>query len=322
MGTTLRLQMSAAAGSLHLDSGAFHFSEDESLVPAPPAPAEECAGGTGSRSRPRKHSPEDMRALLEAFRERGIILPETAEAEVAALGLDGGADFPALAVERPGPAPAPESGLWDEALAAGHAMGLVAEERPRMAGAGGEAAAGPVSGAGRASPDAAGDGECPAGGPRSDVLRLSTAVANLPHPDKAHKGGEDAWFISEDGSAFGVADGVGGWAEHGVDPAEYARELMRWCHEAVRTEAPCGTAPKRVLRKAYLKTRAMGSSTACVAMLCGDTLHVANIGDSGVSVVRDDQIVFTTPPQQHDFNFPFQASAKNTGKGPGIPLGG
>ena len=33
----------------------------------------------------------------------------------------------------------------------------------------------------------------------------------LPHPLKAHYGGEDAVFWSTDGRSFGVADGVGGW---------------------------------------------------------------------------------------------------------------
>ena len=148
-----------------------------------------------------------------------------------------------------------------------------------------------------------------AGGGAGDAgkaLHMTTAVANLPHPEKAHKGGEDAWFIAEDGMSFGVADGVGGWAEHGVDPAEYARQLMAHCKEALLTEQPCGAAPKRALKRAHLRTRVMGSSTACVSILCGDTLHIANLGDSGVSIVRGGEVVFSTPPQQHDFNFPFQ----------------
>jgi len=37
-------------------------------------------------------------------------------------------------------------------------------------------------------------------------------------------------------------------------------------------------------------------------------LHVSNLGDCGVRVVRDGQIVLATQPQQHDFNLPFQMS--------------
>jgi protein phosphatase PTC7 len=42
-----------------------------------------------------------------------------------------------------------------------------------------------------------------------------------PHVDKAHKGGEDAATMTN--TTIAVADGVGGWANHGVDPALYAR---------------------------------------------------------------------------------------------------
>ena len=49
----------------------------------------------------------------------------------------------------------------------------------------------------------------------------------VPHPEKASKGGEDAVCVSKTGKLIGVADGVGGWAEVGVDPSEYSRSLMK-----------------------------------------------------------------------------------------------
>ncbi|KAF6262708.1 hypothetical protein COO60DRAFT_586442 [Scenedesmus sp. NREL 46B-D3] len=59
-------------------------------------------------------------------------------------------------------------------------------------------------------------------------LRMRSAAAYLPHPEKESYGGEDAHFVSNiSGGAIGVADGVGGWAESGVNPAEYSRTLMR-----------------------------------------------------------------------------------------------
>lgn len=42
-------------------------------------------------------------------------------------------------------------------------------------------------------------------------LLLQSGAAMLPHPDKAHRGGEDSFFIADHQSAIGVADGVGGW---------------------------------------------------------------------------------------------------------------
>jgi hypothetical protein len=45
---------------------------------------------------------------------------------------------------------------------------------------------------------------------------------------QADKGGEDAYCIVPAGlGSIGVADGVSGWAEEGIDPAEYSRTLMR-----------------------------------------------------------------------------------------------
>ena len=67
-----------------------------------------------------------------------------------------------------------------------------------------------------------------ADGADAGALRLAIGACCLPHPEKAHYGGEDAFFISPaGGGALGVADGVGGWAESGVNPAQYSRTLMR-----------------------------------------------------------------------------------------------
>ena len=44
-------------------------------------------------------------------------------------------------------------------------------------------------------------------------LVLEAGAGMIPHPAKADRGGEDAFFICDQGFAMGVADGVGGWAE-------------------------------------------------------------------------------------------------------------
>lgn len=45
----------------------------------------------------------------------------------------------------------------------------------------------------------------------------------IPHEAKKHKGGEDAAVVTD--RLLVVADGVGGWAESGIDPAKYSRRL-------------------------------------------------------------------------------------------------
>ena len=49
------------------------------------------------------------------------------------------------------------------------------------------------------------------------------AFTNIPHVSKRYRGGEDSYIFSS--NLLGVADGVGGWNNKGVDPGIYSREL-------------------------------------------------------------------------------------------------
>lgn len=62
-------------------------------------------------------------------------------------------------------------------------------------------------------------------------LLLQSGAAMLPHPDKAHRGGEDSFFIADHQSAIGVADGVGGWV------SATAWQPRQCCMSSV----PCGS---------------------------------------------------------------------------------
>nr|GEX46080.1 probable protein phosphatase 2C 55 [Tanacetum cinerariifolium] len=137
-------------------------------------------------------------------------------------------------------------------------------------------------------------------------LKLLSGSCYLPHPDKEDTGGEDAHFICSDEQAIGVADGVGGWADLGIDAGKYARELMSNSVSAVQDEPKGSVDPARVLDKAYINTKAKGSSTACIVALTNQGLNAINLGDSGFMIVRDGCTVFRSPAQQHDFNFTYQ----------------
>ena len=50
------------------------------------------------------------------------------------------------------------------------------------------------------------------------------AASNIPHDEKLDKGGEDAWVASN--NLLVVADGVGGWADQGVDPGLFSKSLV------------------------------------------------------------------------------------------------
>ncbi|XP_022875400.1 probable protein phosphatase 2C 55 isoform X4 [Olea europaea var. sylvestris] len=149
--------------------------------------------------------------------------------------------------------------------------------------------------------------------PTGRTLKLNSGSCYLPHPDKEETGGEDAHFICMDGQAIGVADGVGGWADIGVDSGQYARELMSNSVCAIQEEPSGSIDPARVLEKAYIRTKSRGSSTACIIALTEQGLHAINLGDSGFMVVRDGCTVFRSPVQQHDFNYPYQLESDNGG---------
>ncbi|KAG2492655.1 hypothetical protein HYH03_009070 [Edaphochlamys debaryana] len=154
-------------------------------------------------------------------------------------------------------------------------------------------------------------------------LVLSSGAFVLPHPDKMQKGGEDWYFIANSRRAVGVADGVGGWSEVGVDAGAYARQLMgnasEVADELASTSAAAAERPlevelsaQEILERAYNLTLVRGSSTACVATLNGDLLTVSNVGDSGLLVLRGGKVAFHTPQQQHGFNFPYQIGSADS----------
>ncbi|MEW5315887.1 MAG: hypothetical protein WDW38_007285 [Sanguina aurantia] len=155
------------------------------------------------------------------------------------------------------------------------------------------------------------------------TLQLKSAVSYLPHPDKVHYGGEDAHFVSDyGGGAMGVADGVGGWQESGVNPAEYSRSLMRIAQtylessKAVTTpgsSVPTGIRvnPRGALEAAHSQTKVPGSATACVMQLdqVSSSLVAANLGDSGFAVYRQRSLLVKSRPLQHYFDCPLQFGA-------------
>ncbi|KAF6837626.1 5-azacytidine resistance protein azr1 [Colletotrichum plurivorum] len=146
-------------------------------------------------------------------------------------------------------------------------------------------------------------------------------------PDSGH----DAFFISRVGDsgavALGVADGVGGWVDSGVDPADFSHGLCDYMastaygHGPVKNDSMTkGTGDKESLRARALmqtgyqaicedNTVIAGGSTACVAVASPDgNLDVANLGDSGFIQLRLNAVHTYSEPQTHAFNTPYQLS--------------
>lgn len=150
---------------------------------------------------------------------------------------------------------------------------------------------------------------------RSSEVSFSVGTCLIPHPKKVEKGGEDAFFVSNyNGGVIAVADGVSGWAEEDVDPSLFPRELMANAYNFVQDEE-VNNDPQILIRKAHAATFSTGSATVIIAMLeKNGNLKIANVGDCGLRVIRNGQVIFSTSPQEHYFDCPYQLSSERVGQ--------
>ncbi|KAH9701920.1 putative protein phosphatase 2C 26 [Citrus sinensis] len=137
----------------------------------------------------------------------------------------------------------------------------------------------------------------------------------IPHPNKVERGGEDAFFVScYNGGVIAVADGVSGWAEQNVDPSLFSRELMANASYFVE-DVEVNYDPQILIQKAHAATSSVGSATVIVAMLeRNGILKVASVGDCGLRIIRKGQIIFSSSPQEHYFDCPYQLSSEAVGQ--------
>ncbi len=135
--------------------------------------------------------------------------------------------------------------------------------------------------------------------------------------------GQDAFFVSRLSTnpgevALGVADGVGGWMDSGVDPADFSHAFCDYMATAAfERGAKAGEkelTARQLMQEGYeavchdpaIKA---GGSTAIVALLKEKgMLEVANLGDSGYILLRLNGVHAASEPQTHAFNTPFQLS--------------
>ncbi|KAF7816168.1 putative protein phosphatase 2C 26 isoform X1 [Senna tora] len=151
--------------------------------------------------------------------------------------------------------------------------------------------------------------------PTQSEVSFSVGTYLIPHPKKVDRGGEDAFLVSNyNGGVIAVADGVSGWAEEDVDPSVFPREFMAKASSFVGDEE-VNYDPQILIRKAHAATSSIGSATVIVAMLeKNGTLKIANVGDCGLRVIREGRVIFSTSPQEHYFDCPFQLSSQMAGQ--------
>lgn len=145
--------------------------------------------------------------------------------------------------------------------------------------------------------------------------------------------GEDAAFIYESNqfTSFGVSDGVGGWKNYGVDSSKFSFSLVSAITsvlDLISVDEKSGDLsvdlaaenlniahPKQILTEAYTQIKngipnLIGSGTASLATFDKEKkiLYTSNLGDSGIVVIRNNQIIFKSESMQHNFNAPYQLS--------------
>ncbi|KAF8819019.1 putative protein phosphatase 2C [Cardiosporidium cionae] len=139
---------------------------------------------------------------------------------------------------------------------------------------------------------------------------LDAAKYIIPHPCKKKRNGDDAAFCTS--WHLAVADGVGGWELSGIDASLYSRELLSRIESLLEKEenGALSFSPVTVLQRAYMSTKAIGSTTCCLVFLDGKNMKIstANLGDSGFILYRSevDKVISRSEFQSHDFNFPLQ----------------
>eukprot|EP00529_Nitzschia_sp_RCC80_P011211 CAMPEP_0113469622 /NCGR_PEP_ID=MMETSP0014_2-20120614/15997_1 /TAXON_ID=2857 /ORGANISM="Nitzschia sp." /LENGTH=628 /DNA_ID=CAMNT_0000362111 /DNA_START=12 /DNA_END=1898 /DNA_ORIENTATION=+ /assembly_acc=CAM_ASM_000159 len=157
----------------------------------------------------------------------------------------------------------------------------------------------------------------------SPRVQFVSSTVIIPHDQKIHRGGEDA--ASTSSNILVVADGVGGWARHGVNPGLFSKALTSRVVELFEqenkknvqsedfddittrtTEVEGGDNIKyysyyhdfltKIVHQANIDTgkQHLGSATCTTVMLQEDSLeedsqfilHTVNVGDSGYSIHR------------------------------------
>ena len=134
----------------------------------------------------------------------------------------------------------------------------------------------------------------------------------IPHDSKKNRGGEDAAATSE--QFLVVADGVGGWARHNVNPGLYSRALAKHIVELGAANVSLPLTDIVHAANWLAAEKHLGSAT-CTTLKLTDptTIQTLNVGDSGYSIHRRNEnnedgwdVVFASEPGQKRFNFPHQ----------------
>ena len=139
------------------------------------------------------------------------------------------------------------------------------------------------------------------------------ASKNIPAPSKAATGGEDSLYANK--LLLCVADGVGSWAEEGINAALYSRKLTGNVDKYfAEDQQKYIENPKSLIIKAAENNKEIGSSTLVIVAMDPITglARASFVGDSCYIILRPIEngeklkVFYRSKDQQHSFNFPYQ----------------
>ncbi|KYN99472.1 putative protein phosphatase [Plasmodium gaboni] len=134
----------------------------------------------------------------------------------------------------------------------------------------------------------------------------------IKHPDKLES--EDCCL--NDQGFIAVADGVGSWIKYGINPRKYPEKFLQLLQKKINENENDNIQIEELLNYAYLNNDKEGSTTICLIIFNknDNTVSTANIGDSQFLIIRNNQIIYRSKPQQYEFNFPYQLGSNAVSK--------
>jgi len=119
--------------------------------------------------------------------------------------------------------------------------------------------------------------------------------------------GDDAFFVCDSENAAGVADGVGSWRKKGIQSGVFSRSLMTNTRNLIESGFNAFDAVSVALND--WSGVEYGSTTLILAQQVENRLYVVQLGDSQMIVIRQGRIIFSSNPQEHMFNVPYQVGS-------------
>ena len=118
----------------------------------------------------------------------------------------------------------------------------------------------------------------------SPTTHFQSNTILIPHDDKIHRQGEDSAHTCS--TLIAVADGVGGWAEHGINPGLFSKALTRGIRDGHLRDDSVSTRDLIVAANQQATSQYEGTATIVALKLDGLKLESSVIGDSGYSLFR------------------------------------